>query len=239
MLRLEDVSVAYGKGDSVLRSLNLSLDVGEFLTVVGPNGSGKSTLLKAIAGAVPLRRGRISIGGKATDFRSVSYVFQDPTSGTVGDFTVLENMALAWCRGKRRFPVPFLNNFRRKIFRDRLADLNMGLEDRLTVLVRSLSGGQRQALALAMAILRESPLLLLDEVTAALDPSSAERVMALADRIVRQSGRSCIAVTHSLQQAISYGDRLLVLREGAVTAQFSGKEKSNLSAVELFTRYAR
>ncbi|MDR0678748.1 MAG: ATP-binding cassette domain-containing protein, partial [Puniceicoccales bacterium] len=186
MLRLEGVSAAYGKGGDVLRSLDLSLAAGEFLTVVGPNGSGKSTLLKAIVGSIPLRRGRIVIDGKKNNFRSVSYVFQDPTRGTIGDFTVLENMALAWCRGKRRFLTPFLNDFRRRMFRDRLADLAMGLEDRLTVPVRSLSGGQRQALALAMAVLQESPLLLLDEVPAALDPRSAERVMALADRIVRQ-----------------------------------------------------
>ena len=237
MLNVENLSVSYGGDRDVLNSINLHLAAGEFVSVVGPNGGGKSTLLGAISGAIGCRSGRIFIDGKENDFSATCSVSQDPAIGTVGDFTIFENMALAWQRGKRRFPVPCLTAKRQKIFRQCLSTLGMGLENRGNELARSLSGGQRQALSLAMAIVRNCKVLLLDEITAALDPSGAERLMNLVDRAVRQGGCACLAVTHSMHQAIAYGDRILVFRDGAIVTQFSAAEKSSLSVADLFAQF--
>ncbi|MDR2667607.1 MAG: ATP-binding cassette domain-containing protein [Puniceicoccales bacterium] len=237
MLTVENLSASYGGGKDVLSAVNLAVAAGELVTVVGPNGGGKSTLLGAISGAVGLGSGHIFMDGKENDFSSVCRVFQDPHVGTVGDFTIFENMALAWCRGGRRLPIPWLTRRRKTIFRQHLSELEMGLETRGDELARSLSGGQRQALSLAMATARNCKVLLLDEITAALDPRAAERLMNLVERIVRQSKCACLAVTHGMHQAISHGDRILVVRDGAIATQFSGDEKSSLSVADLFALF--
>jgi putative ABC transport system ATP-binding protein len=146
-------------------------------------------------------------------------------------------MALAAMRGKLRLPLPFSRTSRRCAFRDRLATLSLGLEDRLDEPVRNLSGGQRQALSLLMAVLCDCEVLLLDEITAALDPQGANRLMGLVNRTVRESGRTCLMVTHNMQQAIDYGNRLVVLKHGSIASQFYGKEKDNLSAANLYAQF--
>ncbi|MDR1436046.1 MAG: ATP-binding cassette domain-containing protein [Puniceicoccales bacterium] len=237
VLKLQDLAVSYGDGKDVISSITLSVAVGEFAIVVGPNGGGKSTLLGAIAGTLRAHRGRIAIGGVENNFHRVCCVFQNPTVGTVGNFTVFENMALAWRRHRWRLPLPALTARRKKIFCDRLAALSMGLEDRGDDPARVLSGGQRQALSLAMATLRDCDVLLLDEITAALDPLASARVMDLAESIVRQNSCACLAVTHSLQQAISYGDSVIAIGGGAMVAKFSAVEKSTMSVADLLAHF--
>jgi putative ABC transport system ATP-binding protein len=237
VLKVENLTVSYCGRKNVLCKINLSAASGELVAVVGPNGGGKSTLLGAISGTIDRSGGRILIDGRENDFSSVCSVFQDPHVGTVDDFTIFENMALALRRGKRRLPVPWLTAKRKRAFQQCLSALGMGLENRGGELARSLSGGQRQALSLAMATVRNCKVLLLDEITAALDPSGSERLMKLVERILAQSGCACLAVTHSMHQAISYGNRIVVIRDGAIAAQFSGNEKSSLSAADLFAQF--
>lgn len=244
MLKLESIAVTVGKGSRLERPIfkNLSLEVAteEFLVIIGGNGAGKSTLLNVISGAIPLDAGKILLGGvdvteSAQCARSpwISQVLQDPKMGTMENMTLLENLAFAFKRGQRRGCMPFSTLNRKKKFRDDLSLLSMGLEDRLEEPVRHLSGGQRQALSLIMALIADSKILLLDEITAALDPKTAETVMHLANTMVRDKKRTCILITHTMAHAIKYGDRLLVLKDGFFVKAFSGLEKQGLTSMDL------
>lgn len=244
MLTLENVGVTLGKGTAlerpVLTQLNLTLHPGEFVVVIGGNGAGKSTLFNAIAGLTKMDEGSIHLGSlDMTDLESaqrcqhIALVMQNPSLGTVANFSIYENMAFALGRAGRRRLRPFSNRGRRQLFQDRLSLLGMGLEDRLDVLAGTLSGGQRQALSLAMAFLTEAPVILLDEITAALDPVAARRLVHLADGLVRQEKRACLMITHDMQDAAQLGDRTLVLQGGAFIKEIQGDAKKRVTPQEL------
>jgi putative ABC transport system ATP-binding protein len=236
MLSLKNIDVFLG-GQRVLGGLDLEVAEGEFVVIIGANGTGKSTLFNVISGTISPARGRVAIGGVANNFRRVTRVFQDPRVGTVGDFTIFENMALALNRHRKRRLIPFANRKRREFFRERLATLGMNLENRLDDLAASLSGGQRQALSLIMSVIGEYEVLLLDEITAALDPRSSEMVMALANRIVSAEGKTCLMATHNMHHAIDFGGPLLILRNGKFDRSFTAAEKQKLSPTDLIETF--
>jgi putative ABC transport system ATP-binding protein len=227
MLRLEHVDVCFGAGTPsrrlVLRNLDLQVHPAERVAVVGSNGAGKSTLFGVIAGTVLPRRGRITLGGTEISrwsthrrARKIAWVMQNPSAGTMTRMTVAANMALAFRRGRGRHLVPWLSARRRALFRDWLALPGMGLETRLDDLAGHLSGGQRQALSLVMALMAQADLLLLDEVTSALDPESSAQVMAVISRLVPESGTACLMITHAPDQARSFATRTLELHQGCL-----------------------
>ncbi|MGL4461106.1 MAG: ABC transporter ATP-binding protein [Planctomycetia bacterium] len=234
--RLEIDRAVKSFGDAAaLRGVSLTLEPGEFAVVVGSNGSGKSTLLQAVAGAFPLDSGRITLSGvdvtKQPEHRRAARtarVFQNPQAGAASSLTVLENLALAMKRGEprgfRRAVTPAV----RRDLSDHLFAVGVGLENRLDDLAGQLSGGQRQALALVMATVRRPEVLLLDEHTAALDPRGAELVLQFTERIVRRERLTTLMVTQSLRQAVTLGDRLIVMARGEVGADFSGTAKRQL-----------
>ncbi|HQX81421.1 MAG TPA: ATP-binding cassette domain-containing protein [Vicinamibacterales bacterium] len=227
-----------------LQGVDLTIEEGSFVIVIGGNGSGKSTFLNAVAGTFIVDSGTLSIDG--TDVTSwpehrrasmIGRVFQNPFSGTAPSMTIAENLALAARRGKSRGLSWALTPKMRDEFRDRVRRLNMRLEDRLDNAIGSLSGGQRQALTLLMATWLKPRLLLLDEHTAALDPKSADQVIALSEEIVARDGLTTLMVTHSMQQAAHLGDRLVMMHRGAVLHDFRGAEKRRLRADELLARF--
>ncbi|GAA5094813.1 ABC transporter ATP-binding protein [Wohlfahrtiimonas larvae] len=244
MLKLESIDVIVAKGTKlereVLSGLSLEVKKGEFSVIIGGNGAGKSTLFNVISGFMKPEKGRILINDEDVTTRSqqmrakdVSIVMQDPRVGTMERMTILENMAFAAKRGQMRGLGFFNGKAQREFFRDRLSLLNMGLENRLQDSVMNLSGGQRQALSLIMAILSDSKILLLDEITAALDPKIAENVMYLANKIVEDSHLTCLMITHNMHHALKYGDRTMLLKNGQFLKTFSKEEKHNLTAPEL------
>lgn len=244
MLKIENINVTLGKGTKlerqILKNLNLKVQNGEFVVVIGGNGAGKSTMLNTIAGALKPDSGSIIIDDldlvsmpQNSRAALVAKVAQDPRIGTIENMTIAENMAFAYKRGKSRGLLPFLTSARKKIFKDRLSMLKMGLDSRLDEVVSNLSGGQRQALSLMMASIVESKVLLLDEITASLDPKIAESVMGLANKIIRDEKRTCIMITHNMKHAIIYGDRLLVLKDGQFIREFAGNDKVNLTEAAL------
>ncbi|WP_018122597.1 ABC transporter ATP-binding protein [Wohlfahrtiimonas chitiniclastica] len=244
MLKLESIDVVVAKGTKlereVLSNLNLEVKKGEFSVIIGGNGAGKSTLFNVISGFMKPAKGRILIddvdvtnASQQKRAKDVSIVMQDPRVGTMERMTILENMAFAAKRGKFRGLQFFNGKAQREFFQDRLSLLNMGLEDRLSDSVMNLSGGQRQALSLIMAILADSKILLLDEITAALDPKIAETVMYLANKIVEDSDLTCLMITHNMHHAIEYGDRTMLLKNGQFLKTFTREEKQNISAPAL------
>ena len=227
-----------------LQGVNLSIEEGSFVIVIGGNGSGKSTLLNAVAGTFLVDSGSLILDG--TDVTSwpehrraslIGRVFQNPFSGTAPSMTIAENLSLAARRGKSRGLAWALGSKMRDEFRDRVRRLNMRLEERLDNAIGSLSGGQRQALTLLMATWLKPRLLLLDEHTAALDPKSADQVIALSEEIVARDRLTTLMVTHSMQQAAHLGDRLVMMHRGAVLHDFTGAEKRRLRADELLARF--
>ena len=227
-----------------LQGVSVSLAEASFTIVIGGNGSGKSTLLNAVAGNFMVDRGTIRLDG--VDITSwpehrrasrIGRVFQNPFSGTAPSMTVAENLALAARRGQRRGLSLALNARMRSEIRDRVRTLNMGLEDRLDNVIGSLSGGQRQALTLLMATWLKPSLLLLDEHTAALDPKTADQVIAVSEEIVRRDRLTTMMVTHSMQQAATLGDRLVMMHRGEVIHDFKGAEKRRLRAADLLARF--
>ncbi|NLZ55285.1 MAG: ATP-binding cassette domain-containing protein [Clostridiaceae bacterium] len=252
LLSIENVNKAFGRGtiheNCVLRDFNLVLNTGDFVSVIGSNGTGKTTLMNCIAGSYGVDTGEIRLGdmvlNKQPARRRAKYigrVFQNPSTGTASDLTIAENMAIAWRRGMRSGLGRSVDANLRATFRERLEFLGLGLEDRLDVPVRYLSGGQRQALSLLMATLRQPKLLLLDEHTASLDPNTSLQVMELTDRLVREYRQTTLMITHNMQNAIQYGNRLIMLHEGHVVADVSGAEKEELTVpllVEMFRRQA-
>jgi putative ABC transport system ATP-binding protein len=250
MISLKDIGVVFGRGTPLekkaLTGINLEIEQGTFVTVIGSNGAGKSTLLGVLAGDVAPTSGTVTIGGsdvtrKPTARRAelVARVFQDPLAGSCGALTIEENLALAERRGKRRGLTMALNGGRRSIFRERIADLNLGLENRLGDRMDLLSGGQRQAVSLVMATLTGSQMLLLDEHTAALDPGMAEFVMGLTEKVVSERRLTTLMVTHSMRQALDFGDRTIMLHGGEIVLDVSGEERKGLQVEDLIAMFRR
>ena len=250
MLKLENIRKVFHPGTVnqkiALDGLSLTLNDGDFVTVIGGNGAGKSTLLNTIAGTFPVDQGSISIDGEDITHlseekraRFLGRVFQDPMMGTAADMWIEENMALAARRGERRGLKWAISPTDRETFRRLLSELDLGLEDRLSSKVGLLSGGQRQALTLLMAVMKKPKVLLLDEHTAALDPKTADTIMALTDRVVREKGLTAIMVTHNLRYAVEYGSRLLMMDKGQLVLDAAGDEKRRMSVediLDLFTK---
>lgn len=229
-----------------LAGVDLHLEEGDFVTVIGGNGAGKSTLLNAVAGVWPVDGGSIVIDGNditgLPDYKRAPFigrVFQDPMMGTAPDMQLEENLALAYRRGKKLGLRWHINREERDMYRERLRELNLGLEDRLTTKVGLLSGGQRQAVTLLMASLQKPRLLLLDEHTAALDPKTAAKVMELTDRIVREGQLTTLMITHNMRDAIQYGNRLIMLHEGRIILDIAGEEKKKLTVPDLLEQFTK
>ena len=248
MLRVEHISKTFNPGTinekKALDALSLHLAPGDFATVIGGNGAGKSTLLNAVAGTWPVDAGRISIDGADVtalpDFRRAPYigrVFQDPMLGTAPDMWLEENLALAQRRGKPRGLRWGISRQERDLYRERLAALGLGLEERMTTKVGLLSGGQRQAVTLLMAALQQPKLLLLDEHTAALDPATAKKVLELSERIVTENGLTTLMITHNMTDAVALGNRLIMMHQGHIILDISGEEKRRLTKQELMERF--
>lgn len=244
MLELDHVSVVYNAGTPAevraLHEVSLSAPTGEFITVVGANGSGKSTLVGVLAGATAPSNGRVIIDGvdatrEAVHRRAarVARVFDDPRAGSAPELSVEENLALAMSRGRRRRLRPAVTASRRERMRRALAELGLGLEDRLQQPVGLLSAGQRQSLTMIMATLRTPSVLLLDEHLAALDPTTAVRVLAVTRELAASAGSTTVMVTHDMEAAISVGDRLLVIRAGRIAADLAGEAKRALDVSAL------
>ena len=244
MLEIKDIWKIFNAGTvnekQALRGVSLTLNDGDFCTVIGGNGAGKSTMLNAVAGTWAVDGGSISIGGvdvtRLPEHRRARYlgrVFQDPMMGTAATMQIEENMALAMRRGRRRTLRPGIGRAERETYREMLRILDLGLEDRLTSKVGLLSGGQRQALTLLMASLKKPKLLLLDEHTAALDPKTAAKVLELSDRIVAESHLTTMMVTHNMKDAIQHGNRLIMMYDGKIVIDVSGEEKKKLTVPQL------
>jgi putative ABC transport system ATP-binding protein len=249
MLKLEHLYKTFNPGTInekiALSDLSLHLNPGDFVTVIGGNGAGKSTMLNAIAGVWAVDSGRITLDGEDITAlpehkraKLIGRVFQDPMMGTAPNMQLEENLALAMRRGQRRGLGWGVTKAEREIYREKLKSLNLGLEDRMTVKVGLLSGGQRQAVTLLMASLQKPKLLLLDEHTAALDPATAAKVLELSDRIVEENQLTALMITHNMSDAIKHGNRLIMMNEGRVILDISGEEKKGLTKQMLMDKFA-
>lgn len=250
MLEIRHISKTFNPGTvnekTALNDLSLTLADGDFATIVGSNGAGKSTLFNAIAGDFFLDEGSIFLAGDDITYlpayrrsRRIGRLFQDPMRGTAPHMTIEENLALAYLRAGRAQRATFSRISRKdkEFFRQRLALLDMGLEDRMKQPVGLLSGGQRQALTLLMATLVTPRLLLLDEHTAALDPATAEKVLALTSRIVAEQKITCLMVTHNMRQALELGNRTLMMNGGKIVFDVRGEERSRMTVDDLLERF--
>ena len=249
MLELKHISKTFFPGTvnakTALNGLSLTLHDGDFVTVIGGNGAGKSTMLNAVAGTLTVDSGSILLDGEDITRKpehrraaDLGRVFQDPMMGTAGDMWIEENLALAARRGSRRTFKWGISHEERERYRELLAPLGLGLEDRLTAKVGLLSGGQRQALTLLMASLKKPKLLLLDEHTAALDPKTAAKVLELSDRIVEENGLTTMMVTHNMKDAIAHGNRLIMMDAGRVVLDICGWEKQKLTVPDLLALFS-
>jgi len=250
MISLNDIHVTFGKGTPLetraVRGISLDINEGEFVTVIGSNGSGKSTLLNTLSGEVIPTRGKINIGETdvtrwptARRAKLISRVFQDPLAGSCENLTIEENMALAWYRGQAMGYGAALNDENRKVFKQQLARLGLGLENRLRDKMGLLSGGQRQAISLLMSALQPAKILLLDEHTAALDPKTAAFVLDLTCQIIDENKLTSLMVTHSMQQALEVGTRTIMLHEGKIVFDVSGEERKGLTIVDLLELFKK
>lgn len=250
MLNLKHIAMTFNEGTldekRALKSINLNLKQGEFVTVIGGNGAGKSTLMNVISGTLMADVGDIIINQKPVhqlpEFKRSRYigrVFQDPMAGTAPEMTIEENLAIAYSRNKKRSLRLGVTKKRREIFKTYLQTLNLGLENRLNAKVGLLSGGERQALSLLMATFTEPDILLLDEHTAALDPARAELITELTTDIVKRFGLTTLMVTHNMQQAVDMGDRLIMMDAGEIILDVSGEEKSKLTIEQLLKEFQR
>ena len=249
MLELCRIDRSFRAGADTVRvfsDFSLSVRRGSFVSVVGSNGSGKTTLLNLVSGSIRPEAGRVLLDGEdITDrsehlrFARVGRVYQDPAAGTVAELTVAENFALARNKGRRFGFSRLVSSSALACMREEIASLGMGIEDRMNVAVGALSGGQRQALALLMATATPIDLLLLDEHTAALDPKSAETLMILTDRVIREKALTAVMVTHNLRYAVEYGDRLLMLDHGTVVFEAEGEEKTRLTVEDLLPLFGK
>lgn len=250
MLELVEVTKNYNPGSvnelCLFRRFDFAVRDGEFVSVVGSNGSGKTSMLNIICGSIEVDEGRILVNGeditRQKDFyrqRRIGRVYQDPSKGTSPGMTILENLSIADNKGKPYGLRRGINKTRETYYRELLRPLNLGLENKLGVKVGSLSGGQRQALALLMATMTPIDFLILDEHTAALDPKTAETIMELTDRVVREKKITTIMVTHNLRYAVEYGSRLVMMHEGKVILDKSGEEKQRVSTGEIMGIFNR
>lgn len=233
-----------GTEKRALAGINLQLQAGDFVTIIGSNGAGKSTLLNAIAGVFPVDGGRIILDGKdITNLpeyvraHDIGRVFQDPSMGTAPNMTIEENLSLALNKGRRRGLRRGIRNKDRELFRERLKLLGLGLEDRLNEKVGLLSGGQRQALTLLMATIRQPKLLLLDEHIAALDPKTAVSILTLTDKIVRKFNLTTLMVTHNLEHALKYGNRTIMMHEGEIILNLAGPKREVTKVPDLLAYF--
>ena len=248
MLKIDNISKTFNKGTIneklALNGLSITINDGDFITVIGGNGAGKSTLLNAICGTIIVDNGSIVLDGKeitklgeAKRAKYLGRVFQDPMMGTCADMSVEENLALAIRRGKTRSLKWGMPKKDREAFVGALAKLDLGLEERLSSKVGLLSGGQRQAITLLMATLNRPELLLLDEHTAALDPKTAEKVLYLTKQIVEDGNITTLMITHNMQDAITYGNRLIMMNAGKIIYDVSGEEKKSLTVKALLEKF--
>ncbi|EOS65736.1 ABC transporter ATP-binding protein [Oscillibacter sp. 1-3] len=250
MLEIKEIWKTFNAGTvnekQALRGVSLTLNEGDFCTVIGGNGAGKSTMLNAVAGTWAVDAGSISIGGtdvthlpehKRAAF--IGRVFQDPMMGTAPTMQIIENLALAARRGQRRGLRWGLTKTEKEQYQKMLSGLGLGLEDRLTSKVGLLSGGQRQALTLLMASLKKPKLLLLDEHTAALDPKTAAKVLELSDKIVAENHLTTMMVTHNMKDAIAHGNRLIMMYDGRIVIDVSGEEKKKLTVPQLLELFSK
>ena len=250
MLEIKEIWKTFNAGTvnekQALRGVSLTLNDGDFCTVIGGNGAGKSTMLNAVAGTFPVDSGSISIGGtdvtRLPEFKRAKFigrVFQDPMMGTAPTMQIVENLALAARRGQSRGLKWGITKAEKEQYQEMLRKLDLGLEDRLTSKVGLLSGGQRQALTLLMASLQKPKLLLLDEHTAALDPKTAAKVRELCDRIVAENHLTTMMVTHNMKDAIAHGNRLIMMYDGRIVIDVSGEEKKKLTVPQLLELFSK
>lgn len=249
MLNVVNISKTFNPGTvtekKALSGLSLHLKKGDFVTIVGSNGAGKSTLFNAVAGSFYVDEGAILLKGKDITYepdhkrsKRIGRLFQDPLKGTAPHMTIEENLALAYLRssdGTR--PFSYITKKEKKIFKERLSLLEMGLEDRTSQPVGLLSGGQRQALTLLMATIVPPSLLLLDEHTAALDPGTAEKVLKLTEEIIKEDNITCMMVTHNMHQALELGNRTLMMENGNIVFDVSGDERANMTVEDLLVKF--
>ena len=245
MLKISNISKTFNPGTinekKALSDLSLHLAKGDFVTILGSNGAGKSTLFNAIAGTFPVDRGTITLDGKnitsLPDYKRSKFIgrmFQDPLKGTAPSMTIEENLALAYMRASSGTnPFSVISKADRAEFRQRLSQLGLGLEDRMGSPVGLLSGGQRQALTLLMATMVTPKLLLLDEHTAALDPATADKVLALTRQIVADHGITCLMITHNIPSALSLGNRTIMMKDGSIVLELGGAQREGLTPEEL------
>lgn len=247
MIELINVKKSFGDGTdkkTVLNGVNLKLEKGDFVTVIGGNGAGKSTLLNAIGGSIFVDEGKIIIGGKditrTPEHKRAAFlgrVFQDPLNGTAADMQIIENLALAKRRGKRKTLRWCIGKNETEEYKALLKEFDLGLDERLTQKVGTLSGGQRQAITLLMASLSSPELLLLDEHTAALDPKTAEKVLRLTNEIIARENLTALMITHNMTDALKCGNRLIMMDGGRVVYDVRGEEKLKLTVNDLIKKF--
>lgn len=250
MLEIKAITKIFNAGTVnekvALDEVSLTMNDGDFVTVIGGNGAGKSTLLNAVAGTYPVDEGKIFIDGedvtKLPEYKRAKFigrVFQDPMVGTAADMWIEENMALAMQRGKRRGLSWNITKADRELYREMLSRLDLGLENRLSTKVGLLSGGQRQAITLLMASMNNPKLLLLDEHTAALDPKTAAKVLEITSQIVGESKLTTLMITHNMKDALRFGNRIIMMHEGKIIFDASGEEKEKLTVNDLLEKFGQ
>lgn len=248
MLELKNIDKYYNPGTvnemCLFQNFNLTIKDREFVSVVGSNGSGKTSMLNLICGSMDMEQGQIIMDGrditKEKEYKRAKYmgrVYQNPAMGTCPSMTILENMSLADNKGKRFGLTGGTNKKRIDAYRDSLRQLGLGLEDKMNVKVGALSGGQRQAMALIMSTMTPIDFLILDEHTAALDPKTADLIMELTEKVVREKNLTTIMVTHNLRYAVEYGDRLLMMHEGNIVMDLDGEEKKQMEVSQILTKF--
>jgi len=250
MIQLKNISKVFHKGtineNKIINNLNLTIEEGDFVTVIGSNGAGKSTMLNLIAGYLIPESGKVIISDKdvtsMSDFKRASFigkVFQDPLSGTAGSLTIEENLAIAKKRGQKRWFELGVKSSDKELFKEKLSILDLGLEKRLKDTVGLLSGGQRQSLTLLMATLVQPEILLLDEHTAALDPKTAAKVIELTEYFVKEYNLTAMMVTHNMKQALTLGNRTIMMHKGEVVLDIKSPERDKLTVQDLLEMFTK